>query len=352
MSVTTNCNSWMNEQHLMKWINCFRWMSFSQWCLQRQKHQQRTWLTRHWCTTGDSGMVNGTRRCRIVAREFKTTSTDENNFSPTSSFASVRMLLVLALIYGLAITALDVKDAFLMVPQNGDSLCENSTMDPGSGPAVPTLTGFSSDVFLGKEMRRCGGTSILDSFANKLNLKHFQEPQQFFVTEISIERCLSTYMWMTFCWCASLVMLNGFKQQLALTLTMKVDGPHMPGDGSQVMYLKKRMTMRPGGILMQPNATYIPKLVGLMKVRGRRRKGLPYHATLEAFSADLIVESELLDQEQAANFRSGLGLALYPGDGSARHPICSEDPSFLYGKTYGQSTFSFETFGFVFGWNS
>jgi hypothetical protein len=92
---------------------------------------------------------------------------------------------------------------------------------------------------------------------------------------------------------------------------MKVDGPHMPGDGSQVMYLKKRMAMRPGGILMQPNATYIPKLVGLMKVSGRRKKGLPYHATLEAFSADLIVESELLDHEQAANFRSGLGLALY-----------------------------------------
>ena len=39
---------------------------------------------------------------------------------------------------------------------------------------------------------------------------------------------------------------------------------------------------------------YIPKLVALMKVSGRRKKGLPYHATLEA-----------------AVFRSGLGLALY-----------------------------------------
>ena len=95
------------------------------------------------------------------------------------------------------------------------------------------------------------------------------------------------------------------------TLTMKVDGPHMRGDGSQVMYPKKRMTMIPGGILVQPNATYIPRLVGLMKVSGRRKKCLPYHAALAAFSADLIVESELLDHEQAANFRSGLGLALY-----------------------------------------
>jgi hypothetical protein len=47
-----------------------------------------------------------------------------------------------------------------------------------------------------------------------------------------------------------------------------------------------------------------------MKVSGRRKKGLPYHATLESFNADLVVESEMLDSEHAAVFRSGLGLAL------------------------------------------
>ena len=62
---------------------------------------------------------------------------------------------------------------------------------------------------------------------------------------------------------------------------------------------------------MQPNLTYIPKLVGLMKVSGRRKKGLPYHVTLEAFSADLVIENEMLDGEQSPFFRSGLGLAFY-----------------------------------------
>ena len=70
-----------------------------------------------------------------------------------------------------------------------------------------------------------------------------------------------------------------FQSTVGETLAMKVDGPHMPGDGSQVMYFKKRMTMKAEGILLQPRATYIPKLVGLMRVSGRRRKGLPYHAT-------------------------------------------------------------------------
>jgi len=57
------------------------------------------------------------RRCRIVAREYKDSATTEQNFAPTSSFASVRMLLIFALIHKLCITVLDVSDAFLMVPQ-------------------------------------------------------------------------------------------------------------------------------------------------------------------------------------------------------------------------------------------
>lgn len=69
--------------------------------------------------------------------------------------------------------------------------------------------------------------------------------------------------------------------------------------------------MKEDGILIQPNATYVPKLSSLLKVSGRRKKGLPYHATLESFSADLAVDAENLAGEQAAMFRSGLGLALY-----------------------------------------
>ena len=56
---------------------------------------------------------------------------------------------------------------------------------------------------------------------------------------------------------------------------------------------------------------HVPKLVSMMKVSARRRKGLPYHATLEAYNADTAIEAEDLHGEQASSFRSGLGLALY-----------------------------------------
>jgi hypothetical protein len=49
----------------------------------------------------------------------------------------------------------------------------------------------------------------------------------------------------------------------------------------------------------------------MMKVSGRRKTGLPYHATLKAYNPKFAIEAEALDSEQAALFRSGLELALY-----------------------------------------
>ena len=45
------------------------------------------------------------------------------------------------------------------------------------------------------------------------------------------------------------------------------------------------------------------------------------------------MESELPDHEQAANFRSGLGLALsLSGNGQTRYPACGEDFSLLHAR--------------------
>ncbi len=57
------------------------------------------------------------RRCRIVAREYRSGQTAEEHYCPTSTFSAVRLLLVLSMLFDLAITALDVKDAFLLVDQ-------------------------------------------------------------------------------------------------------------------------------------------------------------------------------------------------------------------------------------------
>ena len=58
------------------------------------------------------------RRCRLVAREFRAgAQSTEETFSPTSSKYVVNIFLTLALVYGLSILVVDIKDAFLCVPQ-------------------------------------------------------------------------------------------------------------------------------------------------------------------------------------------------------------------------------------------
>ena len=80
-------------------------------------HQNSWWTLR----TGEwleiSRWKDWKRRCRIVAREYRDGQTNEDQYSPTSSFSSVRLLLVMSMLYDLSVTALDVKDAFLVVDQ-------------------------------------------------------------------------------------------------------------------------------------------------------------------------------------------------------------------------------------------
>ena len=51
----------------------------------------------------------------------------------------------------------------------------------------------------------------------------------------------------------------------AATLKMKVDGdgPHLLASGNQLMCLKKHNATKEDGSLIQPNGTYVPKLISL-----------------------------------------------------------------------------------------
>ena len=61
---------------------------------------------------------------------------------------------------------------------------------------------------------------------------------------------------------------------------------------------------------MQPNGTYIPKLLNMLQISGRRKKGLPHHAVLETYNSEF-PEQDVLTGEEASLFRSALGLILY-----------------------------------------
>ncbi len=84
--------------------------------------------------------------------------------------------------------------------------------------------------------------------------------------------------------------VDRFSQTVGRTATMKVDGPQRQGEGGSLYYLKKKITLLLEGVLIQPNNTYLPKLIALFKVSGRRKRGLRYHATLEPYSQEIAWE--------------------------------------------------------------
>ena len=64
------------------------------------------------------------RRARLVAREFKTQEHRTDTFSPATSASLVRLIPVLGLQQEYALCSVDVKDAFLQVPQRNRTACE------------------------------------------------------------------------------------------------------------------------------------------------------------------------------------------------------------------------------------
>lgn len=51
------------------------------------------------------------KRCRIVARKYRTSNTDETQFSPTPASFTMKLVIVLGAIFNLQLFVADIKDA-------------------------------------------------------------------------------------------------------------------------------------------------------------------------------------------------------------------------------------------------
>ena len=169
---------------------------------------------------------------------------------------------------------------------------------------------FWRSVCQDKEMQDYVGMNICLDFVQKLEWNPALDAQQswrwFKVTEESIW----VFMWTTSILICKPEDVKWFSQTVGRTWTMKVDGPHPQGE-VDLYYLQKKITLLPEGVLIQPNKAYTSKLNTLLKVSGRRKRGLPYHVTLESYSQELDWEGESLEGESASLFRSSLGSILY-----------------------------------------
>ena len=102
-----------------------------------------------------------------------------------------------------------------------------------------------------------------------------------------------------------------FEEEFSKVLKMKKDGPCGVGDNPTGMYLKRELEFRNNEFYLRTNRKYVPKLAEMMEVTERRNKTLPYHPGLDTYDPKSVDEKELLPEEDAKKFRSGLGICLH-----------------------------------------
>ena len=87
------------------------------------------------------------RRCRIVCREFKTTTgSSAETFAPTSGLAAIKLMVVLHCVLRLLLWTLDCADAFLQVPQQEPCVVEIPVW-------IRRLLGYTQDMIW--HLKRC-----------------------------------------------------------------------------------------------------------------------------------------------------------------------------------------------------
>ena len=251
-----------------------------------------------------------TRRCRIVAREFKDSVSTVDTFAPTTPWSGVRTLLAMSTVMKLKVAVFDVSDAFLSVPQqefvvikipewirqlNDDEHNEEFWMLkrclPGQRNAALRWNDYFGTLAKERGFEACKCIPTV-----------YRHQQRQMLMNVHIDDILLV---------GSMEDVEWFESEFNKVLKMKKDGPCGVGDDHTIMYLKRELEFRNNEFYLRTNRKYIPKLAEMMEVVERRNKTLPYHPGLDTYDPKAVDKKELLNEENAKKFRSGIGICLY-----------------------------------------
>ena len=256
------------------------------------------------------------RRARLVAREFKTQEHRTDTFSPATSASLVRLIPILGLQQEHSLYSIDVKDAFLQVPQRNRTACEfPKEYVELFGDEDPQCR---NDGFLLLRVlpgQRDAALLWSDHFASTLQEQQFSRcvacPTLFRDTRNSI---LVVHV--------DDIQAAGKSQHLEPVLSkigetyeLKVEGPfltdqeRMVGESHQnIRFLKRKFTFHNHELHITCDPKYLTKLKEELKLKTKASKPTP--CTQESQQVD---NTNNLDQEQSASFRKCVGILLYVG---------------------------------------
>ena len=249
------------------------------------------------------------RRCRIVAREYRVgaTSTAET-FSPTASNAAARLVLILHLLNPTwVILVLDIKDAYLQVPQQEEVLVTISDWMKKACNIGEGIVWRLKRCLPGQRNAATRWYEHLRSILERLGFE-FSQHVPALAKHKTKAVCISIHV--------DDELLAGQREdslwlveELEKVFRVEKEGPYplnRNGNGEELRYLKRKYVFVGEGIVAQPNEKYIKKLLELYDLGRLKSKATPEHV-------DLVKEdkSKELGPEETERFRSGLGSVLY-----------------------------------------
>ena len=203
------------------------------------------------------------RRCRIVAREYRAgaTSTAET-FSPTASNAAARLVLILHLLNPTwVILVLDIKDAYLQVPQQEEVLVTISDWMKKACNIGEGIVWRLKRCLPGQRNTATRWYEHLRSILERLGFEFSQHVPALAKHKTKAD-CISIHV--------DDELLSGQREdslwlveELEKVFRVEKEGPYpltRNGNGEELRYLKRKYVFVGEGIVVQPNEKYIKKL--------------------------------------------------------------------------------------------
>ena len=256
------------------------------------------------------------RRARLVAREFKSQEHRTDTFSPATSASLVRLIPILGLQQEHSLYSIDVKDAFLQVPQRNRTACEfPKEYVELFGEDDPQCR---NDGFLLLRVlpgQRDAALLWSDHFASTLQEQEFSRsvacPTLFRDTRNSILVVHVDDIQAA----GKSKHLEPVLNKIGETYELKVEGPFLTdqerivGESHQnIRFLKRKFTFHNHELHITSDPKYLTKLKEELKLKTKASKPTP--CTQESQQVD---NTNNLDQEQSASFRKCVGILLYVG---------------------------------------
>ena len=254
------------------------------------------------------------RRARLVAREYNN-SKREDVFSPATSPSLTKLIPILALANRWSIWSLDIKDAFLQVPQKRPVHCK---IPRGKGSQA--VHGMEAKCWrLGRVLPGQRDASLLWSeFCAELLQ---QEGYEKSIANPALFRLIKNGKVVSVCIvhvddlqvAGKAAVVKPVLEALAKKVKLQVEGPFLTEEDyrngfskQSVRFLKRRYSYEDGKLFVRPDTKYVTKLLEKLHLGSRREKATPAAGNVQ--NTD---ETKELDENKKNVYRSCVGILLY-----------------------------------------